>query len=42
MSDNLCDFKYLCNNGSWIQCFWLCKKAIDKMLLLSFPSILLF
>ena len=30
--DDYSFFKYLCNNGSWIQCFWLCKKAIDKML----------
>ena len=29
--DDYSFFKYLCNNGSWIQCFWLCKKAIDKM-----------
>lgn len=30
--DDYSFFKYLCNNGSWIQCFGLCKKAIDKML----------
>lgn len=30
--DDYSFFKYLCDNGSWIQCFWLCKKAIDKML----------
>lgn len=30
--DDYSFFKYLCNNGSWIQCFWLCKIAIDKML----------
>jgi len=28
--DDYSFFKYLCNNGSWIQCFWLCKKAIVK------------
>lgn len=30
--DDYCFFNFWGNHGTWIQCFWLCKKAIDKML----------
>lgn len=30
--DDYCFFDFWCNRCTWIQSFWLCKKAIDKML----------
>lgn len=30
--DDYCFFNFWCNRCTWIQSFWLCKKAIDKML----------
>ena len=30
--DDYCYYNSWCDHGTWLQCFWLCKRAIDKML----------
>lgn len=30
--DDYCFYNFWCDHGSWIQCFWLLKKAIDTIL----------
>ncbi len=30
--DDYCFYNFWCDHGTWFQCFWLLKNAIDKML----------